>query len=100
MTDFNTDLTSYIDDMFPSLSGEDQVRLFNVLRAWSDEVLLTTENLRGATRLNRLLVQRLGGEVEITQAELTGLPDTARLNCYKNPETGGLKVWLTSSVKH
>lgn len=50
------------------------------------------ERLRSAHEVVFLLVQRLGGEVELTAEELASLDPTWELESWHNPATSGLHV--------
>jgi hypothetical protein len=53
---------------------------------------LLEEQLRSAHEVVFLLVQRLGGEVELTAEELTGMDPAWELVSWNNPATDGLVV--------
>lgn len=98
--EYQSMLCDHIADMFPTLSGEDQVRLQNFMLTWSEHIQAQDEAVKGARRLNMILLQRLGGSTSISRDEIETMADTERLHSHKDPVTDEVKVWVTSQSRH
>lgn len=97
---FKETVAEHVETMFPTLSGEDQVRLQNLLLSLSDHIQAQDLEVKGARRLNTILLGRLGGHVRVAEAEILALPEANRLFSRKDPLTGEVDVWVTSPSKH